>query len=361
MERLRLADERHLCSFVRELYHLDTQRNYSKRVIQGVERLIGGNSVAMISIKRKGDPANLLAGNVGPEIRKLFPIPASYLRDHPCYRHHLENPEGRAVSIGDLLPLYRWRNMASYNETFAKVGLHEQFGARVPLANGDYLALVIGRSRRTFTERDHVVMNVLRHHVSAGLRSLTSPPAISANTMAEALEPFIDGFIVALDAAGSVQFFSEQARKYFEVFFMEERPFKDGIPDTVRSWIRSEISIFGTSALAIRPPKAFVVRRGEKVLNIQIAQTRDSAAHVLVLRVEDAFLEMQKLVPIGLGLRRTGVLYWLAKGKTNEEIGIILGMATGTVKTHLKHIFSRLGVENRTSAASVLVELMSRP
>jgi DNA-binding CsgD family transcriptional regulator len=54
------------------------------------------------------------------------------------------------------------------------------------------------------------------------------------------------------------------------------------------------------------------------------------------------------------------VLYWLAKGKTNEEIGIILGVATGTVKVHLKNIFSRLHVENRATAASIVSEFLAR-
>jgi ATP/maltotriose-dependent transcriptional regulator MalT len=33
----------------------------------------------------------------------------------------------------------------------------------------------------------------------------------------------------------------------------------------------------------------------------------------------------------------------LAQGKSNEEIGIILGIATETVKGHLKPIFARIG------------------
>jgi DNA-binding NarL/FixJ family response regulator len=56
----------------------------------------------------------------------------------------------------------------------------------------------------------------------------------------------------------------------------------------------------------------------------------------------DSALDLQKLSPLALGTRATEVLYWLAKGKTNEEIGIILGMATGTVKVHLKNIFFHL-------------------
>jgi DNA-binding CsgD family transcriptional regulator len=46
------------------------------------------------------------------------------------------------------------------------------------------------------------------------------------------------------------------------------------------------------------------------------------------------------------------VLAWVAQGKTNAEIAVILGMRPRTVHKHLDHIFGKLGVENRTAAAA---------
>lgn len=43
----------------------------------------------------------------------------------------------------------------------------------------------------------------------------------------------------------------------------------------------------------------------------------------------------------------------MAQGKTNHEIGVILGMCTATVRKHMEHILVRRKVENRTAAASV--------
>ena len=42
----------------------------------------------------------------------------------------------------------------------------------------------------------------------------------------------------------------------------------------------------------------------------------------------------------------------LDKTKSNEEIGLILGISLGTVKKHIEHIFQKLGVESRTAAAA---------
>ena len=58
-----------------------------------------------------------------------------------------------------------------------------------------------------------------------------------------------------------------------------------------------------------------------------------------------------------LTLREREVLRWLARGKANAEIGEILGISAATVGKHLEHIYPKLGVENRTAAASFASEL----
>jgi DNA-binding CsgD family transcriptional regulator len=51
-----------------------------------------------------------------------------------------------------------------------------------------------------------------------------------------------------------------------------------------------------------------------------------------------------------LSPREREVFHWLEMGKTNEEIGIILGISRHTVKNHLEKIFQKLGVNNRCEA-----------
>ena len=55
----------------------------------------------------------------------------------------------------------------------------------------------------------------------------------------------------------------------------------------------------------------------------------------------------------GLTPREAEVLYWVARGKTNRDIGDILGSSPATVKKHLEHVYEKLGVETRTAAASL--------
>ena len=57
--------------------------------------------------------------------------------------------------------------------------------------------------------------------------------------------------------------------------------------------------------------------------------------------------------------RETEVLSWLAKGKTNRDIGDILGMSPRTVNKHLEHIYEKLGVETRTAAVAAAGQMQA--
>lgn len=50
--------------------------------------------------------------------------------------------------------------------------------------------------------------------------------------------------------------------------------------------------------------------------------------------------------------RELEVLHWVREGKSNDEVGQILGISGATVKSHLQRIYKLLGVSNRMQAVS---------
>ncbi|MCB9077800.1 MAG: helix-turn-helix transcriptional regulator [Anaerolineaceae bacterium] len=54
--------------------------------------------------------------------------------------------------------------------------------------------------------------------------------------------------------------------------------------------------------------------------------------------------------------RQSEVLVLLANGQPNKEIARNLGIAEHTVEQHLKHIYRKLEVRNRTEAAALYWE-----
>jgi DNA-binding CsgD family transcriptional regulator len=56
--------------------------------------------------------------------------------------------------------------------------------------------------------------------------------------------------------------------------------------------------------------------------------------------------------------REYEVLRWVATGKCDRDIALILGISHRTVHKHLQSVYAKLSVENRTAAA---MRLLARP
>lgn len=68
------------------------------------------------------------------------------------------------------------------------------------------------------------------------------------------------------------------------------------------------------------------------------------------------FTTAAPLEALGLTPREAEVLLWVAQGKGNRDIGVLLDISEATVKRHLLHIYEKLKVETRTAAALMAIE-----
>ena len=69
-------------------------------------------------------------------------------------------------------------------------------------------------------------------------------------------------------------------------------------------------------------------------------------------RAGDPDSPLSKLTP-----RERDVMRLMAQGRGNKEIGALLGISVGTAKTHLRHIFRKLQVSDRTGAVLTALEI----
>ena len=128
------------------------------------------------------------------------------------------------------------------------------------------------------------------------------------------------------------------------------------IPPPVLEWLRAESS----SAAEGREPRPLSVNRqteaGARQLVFALQQrTGDDDVLIVMREVSDAAVVDAMVQAFKLTLREAEVLYWVAKGKTNRDIGDILGSSTATVKKHLERVYVKLGVETRTAAANLVM------
>jgi DNA-binding NarL/FixJ family response regulator len=83
---------------------------------------------------------------------------------------------------------------------------------------------------------------------------------------------------------------------------------------------------------------------------------------LLVLHEENHGTIIQGLMAaFHLTNREAEVLYWVIYGKTNRDIGDILGISHRTINKHLENLFEKLGVETRTAAAALAMRRLQLP
>ncbi|HRG55186.1 MAG TPA: helix-turn-helix transcriptional regulator, partial [Lacunisphaera sp.] len=99
---------------------------------------------------------------------------------------------------------------------------------------------------------------------------------------------------------------------------------------------------------------------GALLLN-RFTQRDDDALSILYLVEEHTPAGPAELTRLGLTPRQSEVLYWVAQGKTNAEIAIILGASPRTIDKHVEQLLERLGVENRLAAATKANDVLRSP
>ena len=134
------------------------------------------------------------------------------------------------------------------------------------------------------------------------------------------------------------------ARRWLKQFFPRPERAKK-LPRKICDWLETEASSAGRHVL--------VVRRDGVCLFVhwQRPHARD-AISLLLERVIECDRRKAQRRHGKLTTRENEVLHWLAAGKSNAEMGEILGVSSSTVGKHLERIYEKLGVENRTAAAS---------
>lgn len=120
-----------------------------------------------------------------------------------------------------------------------------------------------------------------------------------------------------------------------------------------RSDVRSGMNL-GADDYLTKP-----VDRADLLRSVQTRLAR--AEQVARQPFKPSFDSAAPLQALGLTPRVAEVLLWVAQGKTNSDIGAILGISESTVKKHLLEIFARLGVETRGAAALRAIEMLAHP
>jgi DNA-binding CsgD family transcriptional regulator/CheY-like chemotaxis protein len=172
-----------------------------------------------------------------------------------------------------------------------------------------------------------------------------------------ALDAFGYATITVRASDGSLMWQTPLARELLERYCGTAAP---QTPEPVLAWLHTSLQRLAQQGGPARPDNLSIERGATRLTFRLHQQTGDSDATaedgewLIVMReVSDTAVIEAMSLSFKLTPREAEVLYWVVKGKTNKDIGDILGSSPMTVKKHLERIFVKLGVETRTAAAGL--------
>lgn len=155
-------------------------------------------------------------------------------------------------------------------------------------------------------------------------------------------------FLLAANRDGEILWCTPQAARLLDAAL----PGRGGtahLPENVRLWLTVSAGQRGTAA----PPSTIQIEGGRQAQLAFVGKTGEDEFLFRLTSDEDGGQAATLRRQFSVTQREAEVLLWIARGKSNRDIGEILGLSPRTVNKHLEQIYQKLGVENRASAAIV--------
>jgi len=163
--------------------------------------------------------------------------------------------------------------------------------------------------------------------------------------------------VFSIDATGSIGWQTPEAGRILEQV-AGGAPGSRTLPATLRESLMAEV--LGDEEKRHRRQGSVALQSDSRTLTFKpIGRTAGGELLVTVEDAADADNEARLRERFGLTSRECEVLLWVARGKSNRDVGEILSLSPRTVNKHLERIFVKLGVENRAAAAGIAVGVLT--
>jgi DNA-binding CsgD family transcriptional regulator len=174
---------------------------------------------------------------------------------------------------------------------------------------------------------------------------MSGAPLLLPQAAIQKLEDSLQEAFLITNAQGEILLATSKARLLLKTFFIECAD--PVLPGELCTWL-----IEGCDS-----QKPFVVRDPEKgeveIQCLSLSRTQ----HLMLLCIQHR-PGPKVLRELGLTSREAEILYWMAEGKHNPEIAIVVNASLNAVKKHASNIFAKLGVESRGSAIRLALEVL---
>ena len=153
--------------------------------------------------------------------------------------------------------------------------------------------------------------------------------------------------VAVINRDGHCLWLTRMARDRLQSFFPSAAEAGAQLPDRLRDWARANMAL---ESVPGRDSTPFMLEAMEAHLEVHFLGGMSGGQYLLLMETQRGDNLAESLISsYHLTMREVEVLTWIAKGKSNRDVGDALGMSPRTVNKHLEHNYilssaSRLGL-----------------
>ena len=350
MYRYTRTDFDRVLEFVRGLYELRTPEGLRDHLLLALRALVPAAFAASASYEagpplrgrtQRTDPPDFVTSELDAALARHAP-------DSPIVTYFERTRREEFTRWSDVQPTSKFLRSALYNDVYRQGGVRDCCTLFLH-SRPDCLEFVgVGLHKQIPDAHRDILASISPHVLQAFRLAHTTSAMIEMAAMKSSPNCGERGFM-AIDLNGTVTMETAGATWALEKFFPTRT--SRALPELLDQWIsHSEHALRrATDVPDVRHP--FVMERDGTRLAVHLLSKPEQ--NFLVLEEQRRAIDPATLSSLPLTQREAEVLAYVAVGKTNPEIGIILGISWRTVEKHMEHILERLGVETRTAAAAL--------
>jgi DNA-binding CsgD family transcriptional regulator len=322
---------------IHDLHACRSLADFPRQSLAALARIVPSTLSAFNEVNlRRGRIVSILDREVA-NVNAMIAAWERHRTQHPLVQYVEETGDGQAMKVSDFLSEEEYHALDLYRTCYRLIDAQDQMSVTLRSEGGVILAIAFNRPARDFTEADRVKLNLVRPHLLqayANLEELAGQRDENED-LQTALRETGHG-LVGLDGTRRVAHATPGARETLERYFPDVAAVEE-VPGPLVDWLDTDAA------------SPFSIAGGDGTLVVRRPRSARRPLLLLSERRPPAF-------PARLSPREAEVLHWIAEGKSNPAIAVILGVALGTVKQHVERILAKLGVENRAAAAALARE-----
>lgn len=283
----------------------------------------------------------------------------AHMHEHPSFGTICRPWERPVAMWSDFTTLRQFRQKGLYHDFYRHSGTNYQIALAFSADPNTTVCIAFNRRLRNFTEDDRALLHILEPHLANAYRKAKSRTKMERALALKNLVGGEDALLIATED-GECAFASKHAEHLCLEWFGE---FAEGkLPAEIRQWLETNPGP-GANLIRTKGQRRLEMECSLPTALVQPAGFLENSAPSCLARVvrfqeRPAEPSVEVLLSLGLTPREAEVLAWVAQGKRNSEIAVILGNQTRTVGKHVENVLGKLGAETRSAAAALAWECL---